>query len=85
LNFDLLQLPTASVLWGMASAVGAVLLALAALNRERATAPIRRGLSRLQPGVGVLRALHSGVIGDYVTWLIVGIAVLGGLFAVALR
>ncbi len=85
LNFDLLQLPTASVLWGMASAVGAVLLALAALNRERATAPIRRGLSRLQPGAGALRALHSGVIGDYVTWLVVGIAVLGGLFAVALR
>ena len=35
LDFALLKLPTPSVLWGLASALGAVLLAIVALNRER--------------------------------------------------
>jgi hypothetical protein len=32
-----------------------------------------------------LEALHAGVTGDYVTWVIVGAAGLGGLFAVLVR
>ena len=32
-----------------------------------------------------LRAVHSGHVGDYVAWLTVGLAILGGAFAVALR
>jgi hypothetical protein len=32
-----------------------------------------------------LKALHSGVVGDYIAWLTVGIAVLGGLVAVVAR
>jgi hypothetical protein len=35
--------------------------------------------------VATLKALHSGAVGDYVAWLTVGIAVLGGLFAVMVR
>ena len=31
-----------------------------------------------------LRPLHSGYVGDYVTWLVTGAAVLGGVFAVTL-
>jgi multicomponent Na+:H+ antiporter subunit D len=31
-----------------------------------------------------LRPLHSGYVGDYVTWLVAGAAVLGGVFAVTL-
>ena len=31
-----------------------------------------------------LRPLHSGYVGDYVTWLVAGTAVLGGVFAVTL-
>jgi multicomponent Na+:H+ antiporter subunit D len=34
--------------------------------------------------IGWLRPLHSGYVGDYVTWLVVGAAVLGGVFAVTL-
>ena len=33
----------------------------------------------------VLKAAHSGVVGDYVAWLTVGAATLGGLFALTLR
>jgi len=33
----------------------------------------------------VLRGLHSGQVGDSVTWLVVGTAGLGALLAVALR
>jgi hypothetical protein len=29
--------------------------------------------------------VHSGVIGDYVMWLTVGTAVIGGIWAIALR
>jgi hypothetical protein len=31
-----------------------------------------------------LRGLHSGDVRDYVTWLVVGFAVLGGVFAATL-
>jgi multicomponent Na+:H+ antiporter subunit D len=34
--------------------------------------------------IGWLRPLHSGYIGDYVTWLVAGAALLGGVFAVTL-
>jgi hypothetical protein len=35
-------------------------------------------------GLGRLRSLHTGYVGDYVTWLVAGAALLGGLFAVTL-
>jgi hypothetical protein len=36
------------------------------------------------PLVG-LKALHSGIVGDYVMWLTVGTALIGGVWAVTLR
>jgi multicomponent Na+:H+ antiporter subunit D len=51
-------------------------------------APARPRLHRVGLATGRaiewLRPLHSGYIGDYVTWLVAGAAVLGGLFAVTL-
>jgi len=35
-------------------------------------------------GLARLRALHTGYVADYVTWLVVGAAVLGALFAATL-
>jgi len=32
-----------------------------------------------------LKALHSGVVGDYVAWLTFGAAALGGLLALTVR
>jgi multicomponent Na+:H+ antiporter subunit D len=70
------------VLLGLFTATLAVGLAGLAL-----AAP-RPGLHRVGEAAGRaiagLRALHSGYIGDYVTWLVAGAAVLGGLFAVTL-
>jgi multicomponent Na+:H+ antiporter subunit D len=83
-DFELLELPAASVVWGIVSLAGAILMALAALYRERIAAallPIRA----TRPLFAALKALHSGAIGDYVTWLVVGVTVLGGLFAVVVR
>ena len=58
----------------------AVLVALLSLWRPRLA---RRSV--LRPAVAGLRAVHSGVIGDYVTWMVVGTAVIGGVWAIGLR
>ena len=51
-------------------------LLLLALLRRRAVGGFERGLVRVeQGGFGVLQALHSGLVGDYVTWMAVGLAV----------
>jgi multicomponent Na+:H+ antiporter subunit D len=39
----------------------------------------------LSPPVRALEAVHSGVVGDYVTWIAVGTAVVGGAWALTLR
>jgi multicomponent Na+:H+ antiporter subunit D len=67
---------TEDVLYGLASAAGAFLLAGAML----------RGGSRrrLRDAVGPLKAAHSGHVGDYVAWITAGAAALGGLIALTL-
>ena len=68
------------VLYGIATTLGAVAVGFLGLYRRRlprlaaAALPLR-----------VLKAAHSGVVGDYVAWLTVGAATLGGLFALTLR
>jgi multicomponent Na+:H+ antiporter subunit D len=74
----------ADVLTGIGSAVGAVLLALAALYWRRLPL-LRRGF---EPGTGLVRPIRqfqSGVINDYITWVVVGVACLGGVLALTLR
>ena len=70
------------VLLGFATAACACGLAYLAL------APPRPRLHRLGLATGRaiawLRPLHSGYVGDYVTWLVAGAALLGGVFAVTL-
>jgi multicomponent Na+:H+ antiporter subunit D len=70
------------VLMGLATAAAACGLAYLSL------APARPRLHRLGVATGRaiawLRPLHSGYVGDYVTWLVAGAAVLGGLFAATL-
>jgi multicomponent Na+:H+ antiporter subunit D len=75
------------VWYGLASAVGAVLLALLALFRRwLVPAGLRRGVSRVfGPPIRRLRFLHSGHVGDYAAWFAVGLFVVTGLFALALR
>jgi multicomponent Na+:H+ antiporter subunit D len=72
---------------GVAGAAGAVLVATVGLGRRRLIPPGFRALISHSAGRGfrAFRALHSGHVGDYVAWLTLGIAVLGGSLAVALR
>lgn len=66
-----------SIAAGLVSAAGAAGLALLALFG---------GLGRLaRPPVLRLKALHSGVVTDYVVWLTAGVAALGAAFVLALR
>ena len=60
-----------------------MILALAALYWRRLPV-LRRGY---EPGVGLtepLRRFQSGVVNDYVTWIVLGLACLGGIFALAI-
>jgi multicomponent Na+:H+ antiporter subunit D len=61
---------------GAASAAAVALAALALARRRRPRALLRTA--------NALHALHSGVVGDYVAWLVFGSAALGGLFALRL-
>ncbi|HLY86022.1 MAG TPA: proton-conducting transporter membrane subunit [Gaiellaceae bacterium] len=77
---------TDSVLYGIGGVVIALGLALVGLYRRRlpelVLGPLRAALG---PPIALLRAAHSGVIGDYVAWITVGTAVVGGVWALLLR
>jgi len=78
------RITTASVLAGAGSAAGALILAFLALYWRRLPL-LRRGY---EPGTGlttVLTRFQSGVISDYVTWIVLGLACLGGVLTLVLR
>ncbi len=65
---------TTSVLLGLISPALAALLAVAAVRG------VGRAMeSRLAAPLRVIRGLHSGHVGDYIAWQIVGAAALGGI------
>jgi multicomponent Na+:H+ antiporter subunit D len=72
--------------YGAACTAAALAFAGFGLYRQRVPETLRRAAARTAvPGVDVLKSLHSGAIGDYVTWLVVGVATLGGVLTLALR
>jgi multicomponent Na+:H+ antiporter subunit D len=74
----------ASILTGIGSAAGGVFLAYLALYWRRLPL-LRRGF---EPGMGLVRPIHqiqSGVVNDYVTWIVLGVACIGGVLAVTIR
>ncbi len=73
LPFSLEAASGESVLYGLGATFLAALLAWIGLYRP------------LRIPVGGLKALHSGVVGDYVMWVVVGTALLGGVWAVTMR
>jgi multicomponent Na+:H+ antiporter subunit D len=76
---------TADVLYGVLATVLALALAGAALYRERLRGGLfSAGESATAAMLHRLRGLHSGDVRDYVTWLVLGSAVLGGVFAASL-
>jgi multicomponent Na+:H+ antiporter subunit D len=75
-----------SVLYGVGGTVTAFALALVGLYRRRLPALVRESLRAvLGPPLGALRLAHSGIVGDYVAWITVGTAVVGGVWALLLR
>jgi multicomponent Na+:H+ antiporter subunit D len=64
---------------------GALLLAAAAIWRDTRVRAVYRLSKLVEPGVARLRFLHSGHVGDYVTWLVLGVAVFGGVCGLTLR
>ena len=74
----------ASVLTGAGSAAGGLVLAWLALYWRRLPL-LRRGF---EPGTGLVRPIRrfqSGVVNDYVTWIVIGLACLGGALAFSIR
>jgi multicomponent Na+:H+ antiporter subunit D len=67
----------ASIAYGLGAAALAALVALFGLSRRRLP-------EAFDPTLNVLKAAHSGVIGDYVMWLTVGTALLGGIWVLTL-
>jgi multicomponent Na+:H+ antiporter subunit D len=68
---------------GLGSAAGAFLLAFLALYWRRLPL-LRRGL---EPGTGLVRPIRlfqSGVVNDYVTWIVIGVACVGGTLALSI-
>lgn len=75
-----------SLLYGSSATILALGLALVGLYRRRLPRAVSLAARRtLAPPIHVLRELHSGVVGDYVTWVAVGTAVVGGAFALLLH
>jgi multicomponent Na+:H+ antiporter subunit D len=72
--------PASSILLGLLSAAGAVGVAALALRPRR-----RRVNEALARPLAPLKAIHSGVVTDYVAWTTFGTALVGGLFALLLR
>jgi multicomponent Na+:H+ antiporter subunit D len=74
----------ASVITALCSVAGEVLLALAALYWRRLPV-LRRGYGPGAALTAAIRGFQSGVINDYVTWLVTGFAALGGILALIIR
>jgi hypothetical protein len=74
----------ADVTTGAGSALGGLVLAFLALYWRRLPV-LRRGF---EPGRGLARftdRFQSGVVNDYVTWIVIGLACLGGALAFSIR
>jgi multicomponent Na+:H+ antiporter subunit D len=76
----------ASIPVGLSLVGGAAAVALAALYRKRLVPERMRAAVHGSAGRGLqgLRAVHSGDVDDYVAWLTLGVAILGGAFAVTM-
>jgi multicomponent Na+:H+ antiporter subunit D len=67
-----------SILLGLLSALLALLVAAVALFTDRLPQVVRSACRVLGPPLRALRGAHSGHLGDYVVWLLVGITLLSG-------
>jgi hypothetical protein len=72
------------VMTGLGTVAASLVLALISLHWRRLPV-LRRGY---EPGtglVGPIRRFQSGVVNDYVTWMVIGLACIGGALAYTIR
>jgi len=75
----------ASIAYGLGAGVLTAVFTFFGLYRRRIPAQLRAAAARvLDAPVAILKAAHSGLIGDYVMWLTVGTALLGGIWVLTL-
>jgi multicomponent Na+:H+ antiporter subunit D len=75
----------ASIAYGLGAGAVTLVVMFFGLYRRRIPAGLRTlGARWFEPPLNVLKAAHSGVVGDYVMWLTVGTAVLGGVWLLTL-
>jgi len=75
----------ASIAYGIGSAVLTLAVAAFGLWRGRLPFAVRRPVWRaLGPPIGVVRAAHSGIVGDYVLWIVAGTGLIGAVWAFTL-
>jgi multicomponent Na+:H+ antiporter subunit D len=78
------EITLSDVLSGIGSVIGALVLAFLALYWRRLPL-LRRGY---EPGTGLtapIQRFQSGVVNDYVTWVVFGLAAIGGTLALIIR
>jgi multicomponent Na+:H+ antiporter subunit D len=81
LPFTVVHTSLESLLYGVGASLLAVALAAYGLLGQRR----RFRLRPLEPAVMMLHRAHSGIVGDYVMWVVFGTALLGGVWALTLR
>ena len=74
----------ADVLSGAGSALGALIVAALALYRRRIPL-LRHGPEPDLLLASPIRRFQSGAINDYVPWIVIGVACIGGVLAVTIR
>jgi multicomponent Na+:H+ antiporter subunit D len=83
--FTVENAPASSWGYGLGSLAVAVAGAAFGLWRRRLPPLVRRAGRWTTPPLDVLKAAHSGIVGDYLLWAAAGTVVLGGVWAVVLR
>jgi multicomponent Na+:H+ antiporter subunit D len=77
---------TTSIGYGIGATVVALGTVLFGLFRRRLPEAFRTlGARTLEPAVNGLKAVHTGIVGDYVMWITAGTAVIGAVWAITLR
>jgi multicomponent Na+:H+ antiporter subunit D len=86
LAFAVENAPGAS--WGYGFGALAIAFGGASVGLWRRRLPLspRKAVDRwIGPPVALLKAAHSGIVGDYLLWIAAGTTILGGVWAIALR
>jgi multicomponent Na+:H+ antiporter subunit D len=85
LPFDVERASGASIGYGLGAAALAVAVAAFGLWYRKLPAAVLRGARRtIGPPVDLVRHAHSGIVGDYLLWIVGGTALIGAIWAVTL-